>query len=166
MSTRAPSLAAEHPEERYVARWQQAWSYGRQEPCLTEHAATIRDEQTLYVQPLFDAVTGEEGMRAMFGRIFALIPDLRAELNHWAIDRDSAFIEFTLIGTLGGKQISWRAVDRMKLDGEKLVTRETYYDPLPMLIALLGRPRAWPRVLRVRTRPRLRPLSRPRTDLP
>lgn len=157
MSARSPSPSAERPEERYVARWQQAWSHGREEPCLSEHAATIRDRETLYIQPLFDAVRGEEGMRAMFSRIFALVPDLRAELDNWTVGAGTAFIEFTLTGTLGGKPLSWRAVDRMALDGEKLVLRETYYDPLPVLVALITRPRAWLRVLGTRAVPRLRP---------
>lgn len=161
MNARSPSPAAEQPEERYVARWRRAWSHGRVEPCLSEHAATIRDHETLYVGPLFDAVTGEAGMRAMFGRVFALIPDLQAELDHWTVAPGLAFIEFTLRGTLGGKPISWRAVDRMELDGEKLVTRESYFDPLPILIAVLTRPRAWPRLLRLRTVPRLRPSREP-----
>jgi SnoaL-like domain len=168
VGTNTPSLTAERPEERYVARWRQAWSHGAVEPCLNEHATTIRDERTLYLQPLFDAVTGEEGMRRMFERIFALIPDLSAELDHWVVDEGIAFIEFTLTGTLGGKPIRWRAVDRMQLDGEKLAMRETYYDPLPVLIALLSRPRSWPRALRalqLRTLPRLRPsrTTRPRS---
>jgi SnoaL-like domain len=155
------------PEERYVARFRHAWEHGAEGPCLDEHAATIRDERTLYVGPLFDAVTGEEGMRTMFGRVFAILPDLSAEIDHWVVDEGIAFIEFTLSATLGGKAIAWRVVDRMELDGEKLVMRESYYDPLPMLIALLTRPRAWPRALtslRLHTLPRLRPSRTPRAE--
>jgi len=148
------------PAERYVARWREGWSYGAGKRCLDEHARTIRDERTLYIQPLFDAVTGEQGMRKLFEGIFALIPDLRAEIDHWVVDEGIAFIEFTLTGTLGGRPIRLRGVDRMQLDGEQLVLRESYFDPLPLLIALLTRPRAWPRALR-NTRahplPRLRP---------
>jgi hypothetical protein len=148
-----------------VARWRQAWSHGAVDPCLNEHADTIRDQRTLYIQPLFDAVTGEEGMRRMFERVFDLIPDLSAELDHWAIDEGLAFIEFTLGGTLGGRPIRLRVVDRMQLDGEKLVLRETYYDPLGLMVALLTRPRAWPRALRslrLHTPLRLRPSRSPR----
>jgi SnoaL-like domain len=164
MRTRTPSPIAERPEERYVARWREAWSHSAVEPCLNEHATTIRDERTLYIQPIFDAVTGEKGMRQMFERIFALIPDLSAELDHWIVDDGIAFIEFTLSGTLGGKPIRWRVIDRMELDGEKLVMRETYYDPLAIMIALLTRPRAWPHALstlRLHTLPRLRPSRTP-----
>jgi hypothetical protein len=148
------------PEERYVARWREGWAHGAVGPCLDEHANTIRDERTLYIQPLFDAVTGEQGMRKLFEGIFALSPDLRAELDHWVVDEGIAFIEFTLTGTLGGRPIRLRGVDRMQLDGEQLVMRESYFDPLPLLIALLTRPRAWPRALlntRAHPLPRLRP---------
>jgi len=149
-----------------VARWRNAWAHGAVAPCLDEHASTIRDEHTLYIQPLFDAVTGEQGMRDVFDGIFALIPDLRAELDHWVAEQGLVFIEFTLTGTLGGKPISLRGVDRMYLDGEKLVARESYYDPLGLLIALLCRPRSWPRALRsmrAYSVPRLRPSRSPRT---
>ncbi len=152
------------PEERYVARWLQGWSYGASQRCLDEHATTIFDEHTRYIQPLFDAVTGEQGMRELFEGIFALIPDLRAELDHWAVNEGVALIEFTLTGTIGGKPIRVRGVDRMQLDGEKLVLRESYFDPLPLLIALLTRPRAWPRALRnmrAHPLPRLRPSRTP-----
>jgi hypothetical protein len=164
--TEPPSMAAS-AEERYVARWREAWSHGDVEPCLNEHAAMIRDEQTMYIQPLFDAYVGERGMRRVFGRVFALIPDLTAELDHWLVAEGIAFIEFTLTGTLGGKPIRWRVVDRMRLDGEQLAGVETYYDPLPLLIALLTRPRAWPRTLRamrLHTLPRLRPSRTPRAS--
>ncbi len=166
MNLRAPSQAGP-PEERYVARWREAWSHGAVEPCLSEHATTIRDERTLYVQPLFDAVVGEQGMRQMFEGVFALIPDLNAQLDHWSVGEGFAFIEFTLTGTLGGKPIQWRGVDRMELEGEKLVMRETYYDPLPVLVAMLTRPRAWPRLVRtvnLRSLPRPRPSRTPRKE--
>jgi hypothetical protein len=160
-----PSPAG-RPEERYVAAWQKGWAHGAGEACLNDHARTIRDEHTVYIQPLFDAVTGEEGMRRLFGRIFALIRDMTVELDHWAVDEGVAFIEFTLTGTVGGRPVQVRGVDRMQLDGDKLVMRESYLDPLALLIALVTRPRAWPQALaslRLRTLPRLRPSRIPRS---
>jgi SnoaL-like domain len=154
------------PEERYVATWKQAWSHGAGVTCLDEHASTIGGGHTLYIQPLFDAVTGEEGMRRLFGRVFALIPDMTVELDHWAIAEGLALIEFTLAGTVGGRPVRVRGVDRMQLEGDKLVARESYFDPLPLLIALISRPRAWPGALasmRLGTLPRLRPSRVPRS---
>lgn len=58
-----------------------------------------------------------------------------------------------------------RRTNRMQLDGEKLVLREAYFDLLPLPIALLTRPRAWPRALcnmRAHPLPRLRPSRTPR----
>jgi hypothetical protein len=165
ISERPHPSPAGRPEERYVAAWKQGWSHGAGETCLNEHAATILDEHTTYIQPLFDAVAGEEGMRRLFGRIFALIHDMRVELDHWAVDDGVAFIEFTLSGTVGGRPVQVRGVDRMRLDGDKLALRESYFDPLPLLIALLTRPRAWPGALaslRLHTLPHLRPDRVPR----
>jgi hypothetical protein len=63
-------------------------------------------------------------------------------------------IEHTLAGTLGGKALSWDLTDRMTLRDGRVVERIAYFDPLPLLLAVLTRPQAW--VLLVRMR-----LSRP-----
>ncbi|WP_130343746.1 nuclear transport factor 2 family protein [Herbihabitans rhizosphaerae] len=153
---RPPSPASAAPEERYLARWAVAWATGDAERCLAGHAATMAGEHTRYVQPLFHAARGERGLRTV-GKLFALIPDLTAEIERWAVADGFAFVEFTLRGHLGGRPVAVRAVDRMTLDGEPLVERENYCDPLPVVLAVLVRPRVWPLLVRHRVRITPRP---------
>src|SRR5438105_2151363 len=58
------------------------------------------------------AITGDGAGHEAFGRVFRALPGLTAVVRRWAADGDVVFIEFTLVGELGGRPISWRAVDR------------------------------------------------------
>ena len=51
-------------------------------------------------------------------------------------------IEIRLHGTLGGRPLAWTAVDRLVLRDGLIAERHSYFDPLPLLGALLKRPRA------------------------
>ena len=94
------------------------------------------------IQPLAPVARGPEGMRRTFAPIFEAIPDLRSEVNHWGATEDGVLIEHTLSGTLGGRPIRWTAVDRFILRGELFEERRAYFDPLPLVGAMLTRPRA------------------------
>jgi hypothetical protein len=53
-------------------------------------------------------------------------------------------IDFTLSGSAGGAPISWPAVDRIEIGEDGLATeRISYFDPLPLILAVLRRPRVW-----------------------
>jgi hypothetical protein len=43
---------------------------------------------------------------------------------------------------------AWRAVDRLTLRDGLLVERRSFFDPGPLLVDVLTRPRAWPRFVR------------------
>lgn len=93
-----------------------------------------------------------ESQRAFAG-LFELIPDLTGELHRWGATDDGVLIEFTLSGWLGGKPISWHAVDRFVLDEDGLATeRVNYFDSMPVVVAAATRPRSWPGFLRSRLR--------------
>jgi ketosteroid isomerase-like protein len=94
----------------------------------------------------------EAGKRA-FAELFELIPDMRMEVHRWGATSDGVLIEFTARGTAGGKPISWEAVDRFTLGEDGLATeRATYFDSLPLILTLAGRPRVWPWFARSRLR--------------
>jgi hypothetical protein len=61
-------------------------------------------------------------------------------------------LHLTLRGTLGGRPIAWRVCDRATLRHGLVVERESYFDPTPLLRAVLTRPRAWPVLARARRR--------------
>jgi hypothetical protein len=96
------------------------------------------------IQPQLPTLVGKQAFREGFVRpTFSLIPDLRAEVHDWAASGDVIYIGFTLRGTLGGKPIEWRCVDRILMRGEVACERRAYFDPSPLLRAVITRPRAW-----------------------
>lgn len=93
-----------------------------------------------------------EGQR-VFADLLELIPDLSGELHRWGATHDGVLIEFTLSGSLGGKPVSWHAIDRFVLGEDGLATeRVNYFDSMPVALAAATRPRAWPAFLRSRLR--------------
>lgn len=141
--------------ERFAAWWRQ--------PDLARTDLLLADEVRL-VQPLVPPSEGRGAAIREFERLFALIPDLRATVHRWAADGDIVFIEFTLHGTLGGKPLSWGAVDRFLLRDGLAVERVAYFDSAPLAVQLALRPRSWPQVARARFRPVLQ--ARPSTEAP
>jgi hypothetical protein len=118
-----------------------------------EGLATVLADRVRLVAPMTPVThTLAEGQRE-FAALFELIPDLRGEMHRWGATADGVLIEFTLRGTVGGKSISWSAVDRFVLGKDGLASeRVSYFDSAPIALAAAGRPRAWPAFLRSRLR--------------
>lgn len=77
-------------------------------------------------------------------------PTPTATVHRWGATEDGVLIEFTVDGTAGGRPISWDAVDRFVLDGDGLATeRISYFDSVPVALAVAARPKAWPDFARV-----------------
>jgi hypothetical protein len=108
-------------------------------------------EDVLLVAPMTPVThTLGDGKRA-FATIFGLIPDLTGEVHCWGATEAGVLIYFTLSGTAGGSPISWSAVDRIEIGEDGLATeRISYFDSLPLVLAVARRPRAWPAFLRSR----------------
>ena len=81
-------------------------------------------------------------MRELFGPLFKAIPDLTGTLRRWGQTDDGVFIELTLCGHLGNRQVEWTVVDRIILEDGKIRERRSYFDPAPLLRAVALRPRA------------------------
>jgi hypothetical protein len=47
------------------------------------------------------------------------IPDIRLEVLNWAARGDQVFTEWEMTGTIGGKRVVWRGINRNTLDGAK-----------------------------------------------
>jgi ketosteroid isomerase-like protein len=103
------------------------------------------------VTPMAPATsTLAEGKRA-FAALFAIAPDLTAEVHRWGATADGVLIEFTLSGTAAGRPISWHAVDRFVIDADGLASeRVSYFDSAPLALAMVRRPRTWLPILRAR----------------
>jgi hypothetical protein len=94
--------------------------------------------------------------------VFALIPDLHADVERWAASGETLYIELTLRGTLAGRSLSWRACDRVTLRDGMAVERESYFDPSPLIAAVAMTPRVWPKLLHLQVRNLANNLSRRR----
>ena len=98
--------------EAFVERFAEAW----RAPTADGHAALFADDVVL-VQPLMGRVEGKEQCREAFARLFRLVPDIHAVVHRWSANDEVLFIEFTLKGTFGGKELAWSAVDRFVARG-------------------------------------------------
>ncbi|TDH49544.1 nuclear transport factor 2 family protein [Mycobacterium talmoniae] len=132
------------PAAAFVERFRQVWAA----PTL-ERLDALTNPEVCYVQPLLPDVRGRDNAAAYWRRVFALIPDLHIDVVNSAVSADDmVYIEFRIHGTLGGRALSWPAIDRYELDEAGRVRRRVLYcDSLTMVRAVL-RPRALMAVLR------------------
>jgi len=130
----------------FVRRFTEFW----QAP-VPERLDTVLAPDARLSAPMVPTTHGLEDGRRAFAELFELIRDMTAEVHRWGATFDGVLIEFTVRGTAGGSPISWESVDRFVLDEHGLATeRFTYFDSLPLVLALARRPRAWPGFTRSR----------------
>jgi ketosteroid isomerase-like protein len=99
-------------------------------------------------QPMMGTLRGKQACRESFQRLFALVPDLHADVHRVGHGGREVFIEFTLSGTYGGKPIAWDAVDRFSFTNGLIAERVSYFDSAPLMVKLVGRPGGWERLIR------------------
>ncbi len=124
--------------EEFVTRFATFWS----DPS-PERMAKLLTPDVVLVQPLSPPMHGLEAAQREFGRLFAWLPDLRATIDAWGAHGDALFIEFRLHATLGGRRLEWPVVDRFVMRGDKAAKRVTYFDAMPLLLAVLRSPGSW-----------------------
>ena len=96
------------------------------------------------VQPLLLGGRGRERWQGEVARLLAFLPDLVGEVRGWAAGGDTLFVELECHGTAGGRPLSFRVVDRLTVGQDGRVTRrESFFDPVPLVTAILARPAAW-----------------------
>jgi ketosteroid isomerase-like protein len=105
-----------------------------------EHFESRMHPDILMTQPLAPPARGIATFRPLFEPLFRAIPDLRGELRSWGETTDGVLIELELSGHLGGRPVAWTTVDRIVLEDGKIRARHAYFDPAPLLKAMLLRP--------------------------
>jgi hypothetical protein len=137
----APAGAAD-----FVRRFEEFWA-ARSVDLL---AGLFTDDVRL-VAPMTPTTHGLADGKRAFEAIFRLIPDLTTEVHGWGTTEAGVLINFTLSGTVRGTPISWSAVDRFAIGGDGLATeRVSYFDSLPLIVAVARRPQLWPAFVRSR----------------
>jgi ketosteroid isomerase-like protein len=150
-----PARPGTEPAQAWVLAFAEGWLAPTSADAFADHFQPWFHPHARLRQPLLPILVGHQAFRERFARpLFALIPDLDGQVERFAIGGDCAYIELTLRGTLGGRPIAWRACDRATLRDGLVVERESYFDPTPLLRAILTRPRAWPALARARRRQR------------
>lgn len=95
-------------------------------------------------QPLLRSGVGRALWQDEVARLLSFLPDLTGEVLSWAGRGNVVFIDIVCTATLGGRPLSFRAVDRLTLGPDGRVThRESFLDPLPVMTAAVTRPGAW-----------------------
>ena len=150
---KAPAEAPARSAEEWVEDFTRGWRAPGGPQAFASHFREMLAEDVHLIQPQLPAIVGRRAFEEEFVRpLFALMPDVRGEVERWAARGEELFIEMTLHGTLGGRRLSWRVCDRVTLRDGVAVERESYFDSLPLLAAVVRTPRSWPRYLRVQVR--------------
>lgn len=137
-------------DEAFAARFAAQFADTWRTPDLAKHEA-LWSEDIVLVQPLMGTVRGKQACREAFQRLFALVPNLHADVHRVGHGPSEVFIEFTLSGTYGGRPISWDAVDRFTFIDGLIAERISYFDATPLIGKLVGRPAGWERLARIGT---------------
>lgn len=130
----------------FVEHFQTAWAASD----LGQHYALWTDGVELH-QPILGSLYGREACHDAFARLFSVAPDLTVRVDGWS-ERDGVLlISFTFHTRFGGSELSWPAVDAFLLDGDgRVLRRDSFWDPLPVVAYLARHPKAWARALRAR----------------
>jgi protein-S-isoprenylcysteine O-methyltransferase Ste14/ketosteroid isomerase-like protein len=145
MRSVTPAAPDTEAAQAWVAAFAEGWLAPTSADAFADHFQPWLDPRVRLIQPQLPTMVGHRAFRERFARpLFALIPDLHGQVQRFAVGADCAYIELTMRGTLGGRPVAWRVCDRASLRAGVVVERESYFDPLPLLRAVLTRPRAWP----------------------
>ena len=135
-----PGTGEQRSAAEFVERFERAWSRSSAD-ALVE----LLTEDVVLKQPTLPDTVGRQAAYEAFRRVFQAFPDLKLTVHRWAAQGDLVFVEFTLHGEFGGKQLSWPAVDRFFLRDGLIAERVNYADGSRLLVEILKRPRGWRR---------------------
>jgi ketosteroid isomerase-like protein len=125
-----PAAPGAEAAQGWVSAFAEGWWAPRSADAFADHFEPWLHPYVRLIQPGMPVVVGYQAFRERFARpLFALIPDLRGQVERSAVDADCAYVELTLRGTLGGRPVAWRACDRVTLRDGVVVERESYFDP-------------------------------------
>jgi limonene-1,2-epoxide hydrolase len=133
----------------FPAIFAQGWALPKPDGFLDHFMPMVHRDAT-FTQPGFPAAVGHDQIQRMFRRLFTLLPDLNTVPTRSATCGDAVFIESECRATLGGAMIAFSVCDRFVIRGGLIIERRSFSDPTPVLLAALGRPTGWVRLVRSR----------------
>lgn len=129
------------PAEELVAWFTEGWRNPTYES-FCRHIVPRLAPDARMVQPLVRPHKGHDAFCRNIATLFAAMPDAHARVLDWRGDERTVFIEFHLMGTVGGRPVRLHACDRFSLDGDLVTERHSFFDPAPLILAVLRSPRA------------------------
>ena len=99
-------MTIDEVDEEFAAGFAERFAETWRTPDLAKHEALWSDDIVL-IQPMMGTLRGKQACRESFQRLFALVPDLHADVHRVGHGKHEVFIEFTLSGTY------WRQADRV-----------------------------------------------------
>jgi ketosteroid isomerase-like protein len=152
MEAQAPHRPAQAHERtgaaEFVAFFAEGWAVGATDPeRFYAHFGGRMLPAAPMTQPLAAKVRGPAGLRQLFDPLFRAMPDLRGDVVSWGETDTGVLVELRLHGTLADRAVAWTVVDRIDLEDGRIAGRHSYFDPAPLVRALLSRPRASARLV-------------------
>jgi ketosteroid isomerase-like protein len=130
----------------FAAFFADGWAIGATDPDgFFDHFASRMTDDAVFTQPLAPTRRGPAGLRRLLDPLFAAFPDLRGELIRWGPTEDGVIAELRLSSASTG--VGWTTLDVIQLRDGRIARRDAHFDPLPLLGALLKRPRVAARLL-------------------
>jgi hypothetical protein len=131
-------------EQEFVQRFAEVWKH----PSPERLVVLLHPDMVLY-QPQAPAIRGKQAARREFERLLRWLPDLCGDVKRWCGASGVVFIEWHMHFPIG-RRLAIRAVDRFVLWQGLGIERAVYFNPLPLLAAVVTHPQAWPRFIRYR----------------
>jgi hypothetical protein len=129
-------MTAPVQQTEFVARFEAAWKVG-----TTEALATILHPDLCLVTPLAPALRGRTAALHLLGNFLALMPAPRIRIHRWTAAGDGfVLIEFSFYGTVGRRAVQLDLVDSFELVDGLAVRRTAYFNPAPLVRAVLTQP--------------------------
>jgi SnoaL-like domain len=150
MSTATESGTTKRTTEEWVEAFAEGWRAPTDADAFCNHFDALIDDRVRLIQPQLPDLVGKREFRERFARpLFSLLSDVRGTVESWAMRDELAFIELTIRGRVGGRQVEMRTIDKVTIRDGLAVERVASLDPSPLLAAVALAPRAWPAFARV-----------------
>jgi limonene-1,2-epoxide hydrolase len=131
----------------FVDRFAEGWRLPKPGAFL-DYFRPLMHPAVTFTQPLFPEVHGVEGFDRLFTQMFDLLPEFTVTVQRSATDDRTAVLESACTTRLGRKTLHFDVCDRFTIEDGLVIQRRSYFDPVPLLLATLRSPTAWPRVAR------------------
>ncbi len=138
-------MSAEHPLEKVIAAYGEAWNSHNVEAILAMHT----EESVFENHTSGGKAVGKDAIRELLKGIFAAFPDIHFDARRTYVRDGLVTQEWTATGTLAipytkdaatvqptGKIVSWNGVDVIPFHGNLVARKDVYVDSMGFLRAL------------------------------